>query len=69
MGTMTIDGRKVEFADEKTSSLSSEKPVSISLRCATIPNFQRSEPVGFVQWKMTEERHLHPVPKNQETGW
>ena len=47
MGTMTIDGRKVGELPmrRKTSSLSSEKPVSISLRCATIPNFQRLEPV------------------------
>lgn len=36
MGFMTIDGRKVEFTDEKTYFLSLEKPVLIYLHFAII---------------------------------
>ena len=57
MGIMTIDGQAIEFTDEP------------SLHCAIIQNYLYMEPVVFVQWKMTGERPLPPVQKNQKTEW
>ena len=48
MGFMTIDGRKVEFTDEKMSFLSFAMPVSICLRCAIIQKYPPSAPVAYV---------------------
>ena len=42
MGFMTIDGRKVEFTDEKAM------PVSICLHCAIIQKYPPSVPVACV---------------------
>ena len=36
---------------------------------AIIQNYLYMEPVVFVQWKMTGERPLPPVQKNQKTEW
>ena len=63
MGTMTIDGRKVEFTDE------SGMPVSISPHCAIIQRFPPLVPVVSVQLRMTEAKHLPPVLSSRETEW
>ena len=69
MGTMTIDGRKVEFTDEKNVRQSSGMPVSISPHCAIIQRFPPLVPVVSVQLRMTEAKHLPPVPSSRETEW
>ena len=70
MGTMTIDGRKVEFTDEKNVlTVHQEMPVSISPHCAIIQRFPHLVPVVSVQLRMTEARHLLPVPSSRETEW
>ena len=56
MGIMTIDGQSIEFTDEP-NVLSVIRKAGIDM------------PVVFVQWKMTGERPLPPVQKNQKTEW
>lgn len=69
MGTITIDGRKVEFTDEKMSFLSSERQGLICLRCVIIRNCPHTEPAVCVRWRMTGEGRLRPVRKSQEMEW
>ncbi len=49
MGTMTIDGRKVEFTDEKMSCLSSARQGLIFRHCATIQSSLHLEHAVYVQ--------------------
>lgn len=69
MGIMTIDGQSIEFTDEPNVLSVIRKAGSTSLHCAIIQNYLYMEPVVFVQWKMTGERPLPPVQKNQKTEW
>ena len=61
MSHMIIDGRKVEFTDEK-NVLSVIRKAGINIPTHLVP-------VVCVPWKMTEERCLHPVRKSRETAW
>ena len=61
MGTMTIDGRKVEFTDEKN--------VLTVIRNAGINIPTLCYHVVSVQLRMTEAKHLLPVPSSRETEW
>lgn len=49
MGHMIIDGRKVEFTDEKMSCLSSARQESIFRHCATTQSYPPLEPVVCVR--------------------
>ena len=69
MGFMTIDGRKVEFTDEKMSFLSFATPVSTCQPCAIIPRFPLSAPVVCVPWRMTEAEPLPPALRFQGMAW
>lgn len=69
MSHMIIDGRKVEFTDEK-NVLSVIRKAGINIPTLfTTPSFPHLVPVVCVPWKMTEERCLHPVRKSRETAW
>lgn len=69
MGIMTIDGQSIEFTDEPNVLSVIRKAGIDILHCAIIQNYLYMEPVVFVQWKMTGERPLPPVQKNQKTEW
>ncbi len=69
MGTMTIDGRKVEFTDEKNIlTVIRNAGINIPTLCyhSEISTFG---PVVYVRLKMTEAKHLHPVPNSREMEW
>lgn len=55
MGHMIIDGRKVEFTDEKMSCLSSARQGLIFRHCATTQRYPLLVPVVYVQLKMRGE--------------
>lgn len=69
MGHMIIDGRKVEFTDEKMSCLSSARQGSIFRHCATTQRYPLLVPVVYVQLKMRGEKHLPHVLNSQEMEW
>ena len=63
MGTMTIDGRKIEFTDEK-NVLSVIRKAGI-----IIPNCLLSEPVVCVQWKTAEAKCLRLALRSPGMEW
>ena len=64
MGTMTIDGRKVEFTDEKNVlTVIRNAGINIPTLC------YHSELVVSAQLRMTEAGLLHPVPSSREMEW
>ena len=70
MGTMTIDGRKVEFTDEKNCPDSHQEcRYQYPHTVAIIQRFPPLVPVVSVQLRMTEAKHLPPVPSSRETEW
>ena len=67
MGTMTIDGRKVEFTDEKNVlTVIRNAGINIPTLCY---HSELSTFVVSVQLRMTEAKHLPPVPSSRETEW
>ena len=69
MGIMTIDGQSIEFTDEpNVLSVIRKAGIDIPTLCYH-SEYLYMEPVVFVQWKMTGERPLPPVQKNQKTEW
>ena len=69
MSHMIIDGRKVEFTDEKNVlSVIRKAGINIPTLCYH-SELSTLVPVVCVPWKMTEERCLHPVRKSRETAW
>ncbi len=69
MGTMTIDGRKVEFTDEKNVlTVIRNAGINIPTLCYH-SEISTLVPVVYVQLKMTEEKHLLPVQNSREMEW
>jgi len=68
MGHMIIDGRKVEFTDEK-NVLSVIRKGSIFRHCATTQRYPLLVPVVYVQLKTRGEKHLPHVLNSQEMEW
>ena len=67
MGIMTIDGQSIEFTDEpNVLSVIRKAGIDIPTLCY---HSELSIYGAFVQWKMTGERPLPPVQKNQKTEW
>ncbi len=70
MGTMTIDGRKVEFTDERNVlSVIRKAGIDTFLRCAITQNFPPLAPAVSVRWRMTEGEPSPPVRKSPGMGW
>lgn len=70
MGIMTIDGRKVEFTDEKNVlSVIRKAGINVPTLCYQPElSIYGSVPV-CVQQKMREVNYLPPVQKYQEMVW
>ena len=79
MGHMIIDGRKVEFTDEKNiltvirkagiDEPSFVKQILIYQPYVTIQNCLYMVPVVYVQLKTRGEKHLPHVLNSQEMEW
>ena len=70
MGTMTIDGRKVEFTDEKNIlTVIRNAGINIPTLCYHSETFHIRSLSVSVRLKMTEAKHLRPVPNSRETEW
>ena len=69
MGHMIIDGRKVEFTDEKNVLSVIRKAGSIFRHCATTQRYPLLVPVVYVQLKTRGEKHLPHVLNSQEMEW
>lgn len=69
MGIMTIDGRKVEFTDEKNVlSVIRKAGINVPTLCYQ-PELSIYEPAVCVQQKMREVNYLPPVQKYREMVW
>lgn len=69
MGTMTIDGRKVEFTDEKNVLTVIRKAgINIPTLCyhSEVSTFGACR---LSPWRMTEAGLLLPALKSRETEW
>lgn len=70
MGIMTIDGQSIEFTDEpNVLSVIRKAGIDIPTLCYHSELSIYGACQSFVQWKMTGERPLPPVQKNQKTEW
>ena len=69
MGHMIIDGRKVEFTDEKNVlSVIRKAGINIPTLCYH-SEVSTLVPVVYVQLKMRGEKHLPHVLNSQEMEW
>ena len=69
-GFMTIDGRKVEFTDEKNVLLLSFEKAGIRLHFAIILSCMAFAHVcRLYRKRMTEDVPLLPVQRSPETAW
>ena len=70
MGTMTIDGRQVEFTDEKNVLTVIRKAgIDIPTLCYHSELSAFSAPAVSVRWRMTEGEPSPPVRKSPGMGW
>ena len=68
MGHMIIDGRKVEFTDEK-NVLSVIRKAGINIPTLCYHSEVSTFGVVSAQLRMTEAGLLHPVPSSREMEW